>query len=381
MTKKKRVCTRCIMDNSSDDSIVFDSLGRCNYCRDALRIMPTVYFPNDKGQQMLEDMLSTIKKESADKPFDCLMGISGGLDSSYLAYLGAVKWGLRILAVHIDDGFDEGVAIKNITGLCERARIQLVTESLDTRQFNDLTRSFLYSGVPNLAIPQDNILFASLYKYAKDKRIRHFLSGGNFSLECILQKGNTYDSLDKKHIKDIHRRYGKGKINNLPLFSYEKHLYYKALLRIMTWKPLNYIDYNKSKAISELGQYCGFEYYGSKHLENKLTKFTQLYWLPKKFKVDKRTSHLSSMIISGQISRDNALKELGKPLYDAIAMSKDVKAVLERLQVSDEEFQVIMNEEPIPHSKYKKSLFGSLCHWTLRTIKRLNTRENDKANK
>ena len=228
------------------------------------------------------------------------MGISGGLDSSYLAYLGAAKWGLRILAVHVDDGYDTEISNRNIARLCAAAGIDLINIQPDAKQFNELTRAYMLAGVPNLAVPQDNVLFASVYDQARKWHLRTFLSGANFALECILQRGNTYDPYDLCNIRDIHRRYGREGIDRLPLLSNFQRVADKVLRRIETLRPLNYIDYNRERALRELGDFCGFEYYGSKHLENTLTKFIQLYWFPRKFGVDKRTSHLSSMIVSGR---------------------------------------------------------------------------------
>lgn len=358
MNKKLQICTRCIMDNRSDDTITFDSAGRCNYCTEALQMMPNVYFPNEEGQRKIGEMVNHIKRENATKFYDCLMGLSGGLDSSYLAYLGAVKWGLRIYAVHIDDGFDEPVAKENISKLCEKANIKLIIEKPDAEQFNDLTKAFLLAGVPNLVIPQDNVLLACLYRNARKERIGHLLSGDNFALECILQKGNTYDSTDKRHIKAIYKQFGKKSINKLPLLSHQRMLFDRLFLRIETLRPLNYIDYNRAEAIQELREFCGFEYYGSKHLENKLTKFIQLYWFVNKFNVDKRASHLSSMIISNQLTREEALAEKDKPLYDDETMCTNIKMLLEKLEISEDEFNKIMSQSPIQHSAYKTSNFA-----------------------
>lgn len=371
MNIKFQRCTRCIMDNRSDDTITFDSVGICNYCSEALNMMPNVYFPNEEGQRRINEMVSQIKTENVNKPYDCLMGISGGLDSSYLAYLGAVKWGLRIYAVHIDDGFNEPVATSNILKLCEKANIKLIIEKPNSEQFNDLTRAFLLAGVPNLAIPQDNVLFAYLYKHARKEKIRYFLSGGNFSLESILQKGNTYDAMDKKHIKSIHKQFGKKSINKLLLLSHQQLLIDKLLLRIKTLRPLNYIDYNKNNAIQELREFCGFEYYGGKHLENKLTKFIQLYWFVNKFNVDKRTSHISSEIISNQITREEGLKKIDKPLYEKESMDKNIEFILNKLELPEDEFKKVMGQPSLQHYEYQTSSFGSFYRNLSKILRRM----------
>lgn len=371
MNKNIQVCKRCVMDNKSDDTITFDSNGYCNYCTEALNILPYSYFPNQEGQDKINKMISDLKEKNADKKYDCLMGISGGLDSSYLAYLGAKEWGLRILAVHIDDGFDEPLAVRNITKLCKACEIDLVNVKPDADQFYDLTRSFLLAEVPNLAIPQDNILFSCLYRLAREYDVNTFLSGTNFSLECILQKGNTHDSSDATHIKDIHNKFGKKDINNLSLLSAKQKVLNKYIYKIETIRPLNYIDYNKDKAISKLEEFCGFQYYDSKHLENTLTKFIQLYWFYHKFNVDKRTSHLSSLIVSGQMTRDEALTELEKELYDKDAMERDIEFIISKIGITREELDLIISRPGKQHNYYKTSNINKYANILNNKIKNL----------
>lgn len=347
-------CNRCIMDNSSDDTITFDENGYCNYCTKALtEINTTTYFPNENGKIKLEAMLETIRKDGKGKPFDCVMGLSGGLDSSYLAYLGH-KWGnLRILGVHIDDGFDTEISKKNIQRLVEATGITFKTITPDAEQFNDLTKAYMKAGVPNIATPQDNILFAFLYDEVRKNGIKYFLSGGNFALECILQQGNTHSAFDVKNLKAIHKKFGTEPINKLKFISSYKKYWDSRVSGLKTFRPLNYIDYNRERAFKELYDFCGFEYYGRKHLENILTAFIQLYWMPKKFGVDKRTSHLSSMIVSGQMTREEALKELSEPLYDEKMMDEYIEIIKEKLSISDKEFQEIMSAPSHQHTDYK----------------------------
>lgn len=347
-----RVCSFCIMDNRSDSTIIFDDNGQCDYCKNALNEIGQVYFPNEKGKIKLLNMIETIKNAGKNKKYDCIMGISGGLDSSYLAYLG-YKWGLRILAVHIDDGFDTDISKNNIHKLCQAANIELKTIVPDSYQYNQLIKAYLKAGVPNVAIPQDNILFAFLYDEIRLNNIKYFLSGGNFALECILQRGNTYNSMDTLNIKDINNKFGNTSIDKLKFISsYKKYLMLKTK-KLIEYRPLNYIDYNRDRAFKELNQFCGFEYYGRKHLENILTAFIQLYWLPKKFGVDKRTSHLSSMIVSGQLSRDKALEELNKPMYDKELMDEYISIIKCNLDISDAEFIEIMEAPTHQHTDYK----------------------------
>lgn len=352
-------CNYCVMDNISDDKIVFDSNGQCNYCKDALNDMKQIYFPNEKGKAILRNMIKTIKKEGEHKRYDCVMGISGGLDSSYLAYLG-YKWGLKILAVHIDDGFDTEISKNNIKKLCNAANIDLKVIIPDSYQYKELIKAYMKAGVPNVAIPQDNILFAFLMDTVRKNKIRYFLSGGNFALECILQQGNTYNSMDVLNIKDINKKFGSCKLDKLKFVSSYKKYWMQKTKRMVNLRPLNYIDYNRDRAFIELNEFCGFEYYGRKHLENILTAFIQLYWLPKKFGVDKRTSHLSSMIVSGQLSRDQAVKELSEPIYDSSLMSDYIKILKYKLEITDEEFLKIMESPIHQHTDYRTDKIASV---------------------
>ena len=347
------------MDNTSDDTISFDDHGVCNYCTEALVQSRLRYFPNEEGRIRLEALVERLKNENRHREFDCIMGISGGLDSSYLAYLGASKWGLRILAVHINDGYDTEISRHNIEKLTKASKIKMITIKPDAKQFNELTRAYMFAGVPNLAIPQDNVLFACIYEFMKKHKIRTFLSGGNFALECILQRGNSHDPYDKRNILHINKIFGRDSIDKLPLMSNLDRDINAFLVKIETPMPLDYIDYNRARALKELNDYCGFEYYGSKHLENTLTKFIQMYWFYHKFKVDKRTSHLSSMIISGQMTREQALKELDKPLYDENVMQSEIELILKNLDLTRNQFDEIMHDTPKQHTDYKTSLYSN----------------------
>lgn len=341
------------MDNASDDTITFNSRGECNYCSTALEDKNFRYFPNETGENKIKEMCKMLKEAGKGKKYDCLMGISGGLDSAYLAYLGSVKWGLRICAVHVDDGYDTALAKQNIYNLCERCNIKLHVITPDAEQFNDLTRAYFLAEVPNAAIPQDNILFACLYDYAKKYKIYNFLSGQNFALECILQKGNTYNAYDWVNIYDIHKKFGSKPIDKLSFTSQWQRAWDINVHHIKTLKPLDYVDYNKKRAIQELHDFCGFTYYESKHLENTLTKIIQLYWFYHKFGVDKRTSHLSSLIASGQMTREEALEEYSKPIYDKEMMDKNLNEVLPKLGFTREEFDRIVFRPGKQHKEYR----------------------------
>ena len=352
------------MDDSSDTTILFDEQGRCNYCTSAISLMNKIYFPGTtelgKGNIRLDALIADVKKEGKDKKYDCIMGLSGGLDSSYLAYLG-YKWGLSVLAVHIDDGFDTEISKSNLRKLVDATGFDYEVITPDAEQFNDLELAYLKAGVPNIAVPQDNVLFAFLYAKMKEYGIKYFLSGGNYALECILQQGNTYTANDVVNIKDIHKRFGTKPINHLRFISRFQRFWNEKRNGIKSPRPLNYIDYNRERAFEELREFCGFEYYGRKHLENIFTAFCQLYWMPKKFGVDKRTSHLSSMIVSGQMTRDEALREFEEPIYDEKMMREYIDIIKGRLHITDSEFDAIMKAPSHQHTDYKTE-DDTLCY-------------------
>jgi len=353
-----KICSRCVMDNASDNTITFESDGTCSYCNYALSRMGEAYYPNDLGKEKLNSMIKLLKEEGKGKQFDCLMGLSGGLDSAYLAYLAAKEWGLRILAVHVDDGFDAEIATHNIENLCKKFEIKLIVEKPDQTEYMDVLKSFIRSDVPSIAIPQDNVLQACLKNYAKKYNLKYFLSGANFSLESILQRGNGPVAADAVHIKDIHTKYGEVPLTKLPLINiFDRYIGQKYINKIKTLRPLNYIDYNRERAIQELKLEAGFNYYGGKHYESIFTKFVQVYYLPNKFGVDKRKSHFSSMIVSGQMNRKEALLELDKALYNHEEMKRDIHFILSKLNMDKSEFDKIMSQPGRSHNEYKTSSF------------------------
>jgi N-acetyl sugar amidotransferase len=357
-TIQPQICTRCVMDNISDSTIRFAEDGTCNYCSDALKAKESVYFPNEEGKRILDNFIEKIRKEGEGMKYDCMMGISGGLDSAYVAWLG-YKYGLRVLMLHIDDGFDPPVTTSNIRRICDTFKFDMIVEKPDEDQFNDLTRSFIMAGVPDISILQDSVLFSVLYKNAVKNNIKYFLSGFNFSLESITQAG--MDFTDKVHIRDIHNKYGRGPINNIDMFSiFDKRIKYGFFHKITSFKPLFFIDYNAKKAFEELNQACGFEYYGSKHCESILTKVVQVYYLPLKFNIDKRKSHFSSMIVSGQMTREEALEKLAEPYYDESQIDKEIDFVLNKLGLNRSEFDEIMKEPPRQHSEFRTSIVNRM---------------------
>lgn len=346
-----RICKRCIMDNSSDPLILFDDNGYCNYCNSAQEERKITYFPNRDGRKKLDDLTQRIKTANKDRAYDCVMGLSGGLDSSYLAYVG-YELGLRVLAVHIDDGYDTEISQNNLDRIVSRTGFDYEVVKPDSEQFNDLSLSYMKAGVPNIAVPQDNLIFAYIYKRMREEGISYFLSGGNYALECILQRGNTYGAFDVNNILAIHRKFGTKPIDKLDLLSDEQIVKDRAELGIESPRPLNYLEYKRDRAFAELKEFCGFEYYGRKHLENIFTAFTQLVWFPQKFGVDKRKSHLSSMIMSDQMTRADALKLMEEPIYDKELMDSYISIIKKNLSITDDEYSAIMSSPSHQHEDY-----------------------------
>lgn len=353
-----RICKRCVMDTDGDPNITFDESGYCDYCSTALTRKPEV--PEEGDFSKVKALFASIKEDCKNDPYDCLVGVSGGLDSSYIIYLG-YKYGLRMLGVHIDDGLDTELAKRNVKNLCEKARVDLINVQPDPEQYRDLTLSFFKAGVPDLAIPQDNLILGALTKAVKDYHLKYLLHGSNFSMECILQHGNAYDATDDAHIRAIQKQFSGKPIDKLPLTTTFENSILKRLRKdVIRVKPLDLIEYRFDTVIRELYDFCGYEYYGAKHHESVLTRFMQCWYLPEKFGVDKRKSHLSSMIISGQMSRDEALERLAQPRYPSEDMKEsDFNKLAEFLGLSREEFDALLQQPAHSHDEYPKSFLSS----------------------
>lgn len=345
------ICKRCVMDSQSDPMMTFDKDGNCNYCTEAMTNLKNKYFPNKEGSIKLEALLQKIKKDGHGKKYDCIMGVSGGLDSSYLLYL-ASTWGLRVLAIHIDDGYDTEISKSNLKKLIDKTGYDYEIVAPDAEQFNALTLAYMKAGVPNIAVPQDNILFAYIYKKMREYSIRYFLSGANWSMESVVGRGNTWKNSDVVNIMAIHKKYGTKPIDKLEFYSTLQKQKDQYALGWRTETPLDYVDYNREKAFKELADFCDFRYYGRKHLENSLTAFIQLRWYPERFKVDKRTWHLSSMVLSGQMTREEALEELKEPLYDKETMNKYEHIIAENLGITHDELEDLLKAPIHQHDEF-----------------------------
>ena len=346
-----RVCSKTIMD-TSDIDITFDENGVSNHFY-IYEDFKKSFFHKDPHEIMIESV-SKIKSERKKNEYDCILGISGGVDSSYLAHYATKVLGFKVLLLHIDTGWNSDIAVQNIKNLAKKLDLELHTYVLDWEVIKDLQRSFFLSGVPNLDIPQDHAFSACMYNEARKNKINYILSGGNMTTESILPKSYGYDSSDSRHLLDIHKKFGKKKLRNYPIFTlYKRMFYYPIVKSIKTFRPLDYIDYNKDEAKNLLQTEYGWKSYGAKHCESRFTKFFQNYYLPKKFGFDKRKAHLSSLIACGQMTREDAIKEINKPIYDENELQIDKEYFIKKLDLSLSQYEEVMNSVPRLHSDYK----------------------------
>lgn len=346
-----QICTECVMD-TTDPEITFDSEGICNHCKDAKVMGKSVWFPNKIGQKKLDSLIQKIKSDGQGKRYDAIVGLSGGVDSSYLVYK-AKQWGLRLLALHVDAGWNNEIAEKNVKEICKYANIDLEVVRIDWEDMKEMQLAFLRAAVPNQDIPQDHAFFATLYTYAVKNNIQYVLNGSNWETENILPKSWGYNAMDGKHIKDIYRKHGNKKLKSYPIMNlYKLKIYFPIVKKMKIVKPLNLIPYNKEEAMKELEEKTGWKYYGGKHYESIWTKFFQSYYLPTKFNFDKRKAHLSSLIVSGQITREEALYELKKSPYDSTTLEDEKKKVAEKLEISLDELNSLVTIKNRTHSEY-----------------------------
>lgn len=346
-----KVCTRCVMD-TTDPEIYFDEMGVCNHCHEFDEVTRLRWFPNEDGKQRLLDMLEKIKKEGKNKDYDCIIGLSGGVDSSYLALV-LKDYGLRPLVVHIDAGWNSELAVHNIEQVVKYCDYDLHTHVMNWQEIKDLQLAYLKAGVANQDVVQDHAFFASLYHFAVKNNIKYVISGGNIATESVFPKSWHHAAMDAINLKAIHKRFGRRKLVHYKTISFFKYFFYYPFLKGMTViRPLNFIPYDKSRALQTLKEEVGYKEYGRKHGESRFTKFFQNYYLPTKFNIDKRLAHLSSQILSGEINREEALKELEKPLYDDLELREDKAYISKKLGIPIDELEKLVMAEGHHYSEF-----------------------------
>ena len=339
------------MDDSAEEFELLES-GGCNFCSAAKSRYSSIVREGHEGGLRMAEQIRFLKETGKGKEYDAVIGLSGGVDSSYAALL-ASRQGLRLLAVHCDAGWNSEIAVGNIKSICSRLNIHLVTVVVNWEEMRDAQAAFFRASVPNCDIPQDHAILASNNRVAAKFGIRNFISGGNYSCESIIPASWVYDARDLKHLRAVTRKFSGRKLRDFPQMSWiQGYLILPFLKGVRSYRILNDIEFDKDQAKAEISEELGWKDYGGKHHESVYTKFFQSYYLPEKFGIDKRKAHLSSMIVSGQIDRSQALAELQKPLFDPKELDKERKFFLKKLRLSREDWAKIMESPTRRHQDY-----------------------------
>jgi N-acetyl sugar amidotransferase len=345
--------------DTSDAKIIFDDDGVCDHCNTFKnKILP--HWRYGKGHEnSLNTLVKKIKKSGTGKDFDCILGMSGGVDSSYLLYLAKEKLGLRPLVFHVDAGWNSQEAVHNIESLVDGLGLDLYTEVIDWKEMQDLQLSFFKSGVPHIDTPQDHAFFATMYKFANKYGIKHILTGGNYSTECIRNPLDwMYFQSDDIQLKDIQRKFGNIRLKNFPLTNIIWHkVFLPYIKKIKVYRPLDLMEYDKEEATNFLVQNYDYKRYPQKHFESRFTKFYESYWLPEKFGYDTRKVQYSSLILTNQMSRDKALELLQKPAFNAETIDQDIEYVANKLDISIKQLMNYFNEPNKTYKDYKNQQF------------------------
>jgi N-acetyl sugar amidotransferase len=338
--------------DTSDPAITFDDAGVCNHCRQFETVQRPRWLSGPEGEMRLNEIVTQIRKRNAHTEYDCVLGLSGGVDSSYLA-IKAKDLGLRPLVVHVDAGWNSELAVQNIERLVKALGFDLHTIVIDWEEIRDLQTAFLRAGVPNQDIPQDHAFFAALYRFAVKHRVHWVLSGANLASESILPAAWGFNAMDSRHLRAIHRQFGTRPLGTFPLVGFwDTYFFFPYVHRMRVLKPLDYLPYDKRAAKQLLIAQYGWRDYGAKHYESTWTKFFQGYYLPTRFGYDKRLAHLSSLIVAGQLTRDDALAEMQRERYPAEELRRDRTFVLKKLGLSETEFEQFLHAPIIPHERY-----------------------------
>lgn len=342
--------------DTSDCNISFDIDGICNHCKSYQERLNSRMYSQEERDEKLSSLINNIKSNSLNNDYDCIIGVSGGVDSTYVAYL-TKKLGLRPLAIHFDNGWNSELAVSNIEKVLKKLEIDLLTYVIDWEEFRDLQKSFLYASTPDGEVPTDHAINALLFREASKRKIKYIINGMNFATESISVKSWAYGHSDWTYIKDVHSKFGKVKLKNYPFYNLFLLFYWTFFKNIKVISILNYVDYKKEQVMEIIQNELEWVYYGGKHYESVYTRFFQGYILPNKFGIDKRKGHLSDLIYSGQITRDDALIELEKTIYPSSLFNDDLIFVKKKFLLSDQEFDKIM-ASPIKSYKDFKNIEG-----------------------
>ena len=340
-----QICNRCVMD-TSDEDIVFDSEANCNHCAQYLEVLSQPRYNFNDSKRLLNELLQRVKNKGERRKYDCLVGISGGVDSCYTAYL-CKKWGLRPLVIHMDNGWNSEIAVSNVKKVVDKLELDYVSYVLDWQEFREIQLGFLKSSIVDLEMPTDIAISASLYKTAVKYNIPFLISGGNYSGEGILPLTWGYHVLkDAKLYRYIVKKYAKVPLKKVPVVGLWEEIYYKFFKGIKTLYPLNYANYNKDEAREFLKKEFGWQDYGGKHHESKITGFWQSYAMPVKYNMDYRRATLSSQIISGQVTRKEELEKLRELPYNKQKIDVDKKYISKKFDITEDELEIYLKEKP-----------------------------------
>jgi len=356
--KDYQICTKTIMD-TTDPRIVFDKNGISDYYHNFHENILPNWHTDERGERELIKMAKKIKMKGFGRDFDCIIGLSGGLDSSYVAYVAKEIMGLRPLLFHVDAGWNTDKAVGNIEKLCNGLGLDLHTEVINWEEMKDLQVAFLKSQIADQDLPQDYAFFSALYKFASKYKIKYVLTGGNFSTECCREpvEWGGFPGIDTVLVKDIHSKFGKRSLKTFPLVDILTYkLYYKYVLGMEVFKPLNLIPYIKVDAEKLLMDKYGWEPFQHKHHESRFTRFYEAFWLPRKFGFEKRRAHFSSLILTGQMTRDDAMERISKLELSEEFLQKEFDYVADKLDLTRAELQKIFDGKNKTFHDYKNKI-------------------------
>jgi N-acetyl sugar amidotransferase len=355
--REYRICSNCIMD-TSDSHITFDKRGWCDYCNNFHDNILPHWHTDERGEQEIMRQAEKVRRDGRGRDHDCLLGISGGVDSSYLAYLAKEKLGLRPLIFHVDAGWNSQQAVHNIEKVVEGLKLDLHTEVVNWLEMKDLQLAFFKAQVPHVDTPQDHAFFAALYNFAAKHGFKYILNGGNYSTECVREPLEWhYHASDLRQLRDIHRRFGTRPLKTFPqsdIFTYK--LYYRYIKGVRVLRPLNHVPYIKEEAMQFLVDRFGWQRYAHKHYESRFTRFYEGYWLPTKFGFDKRRAHFSSLILTKQMTREEALEKIAKPAFDQATIEQDFEYIATKLDISVDELRELQRGPNKSYRDYRSAM-------------------------
>ncbi len=326
--------------DGSDPDIVFDEDGLSNHWHEYQALIATQ--PDAAAKKArLEKLLAAVRADGRGKPYDCVIGLSGGVDSSYVTWL-AKQWDLRPLIVHFDNGWNNELAVRNIENICKNLGFELHSFVMDWDEFRDLQRAYFRASVVDLEVPTDHMISGALYRLAAKHGLKYILSGLNYATESVMPRSWNYAKFDLVNLKNIHKSFGERPLKKLPALGVWQRAWYQLVRGIHSEPVLDLVDYNKAEAKALLMRELDWVDYGGKHYESLFTRFYQGYILPRKFGVDKRKAHLSNLILSGQMTRDDALRELQQPPYDELLQERDKAYVRKKLGFTESEFEALL---------------------------------------